>query len=245
MELHVLGSSSKGNCYLLKASDEVLIIEAGISMIEVKKALKFDLSNIAGCLVSHRHGDHSKFLKDYLSCGIRVLALEDVFASHNMRTRSFCKTIEQMHGYKIGGFKVFAIPVVHDVPCLGYVIEHEEMGRLLFVTDTMMLEYTIPNLNHIMLEANYCDSILQENIDAGIVPVSMRERLLHSHMELQTAKDILKANDLSSVWSIILIHLSDNNSDREMFRSEIIKSTGIRTDIAESGAIIDITRLPY
>ncbi|EKC78421.1 hypothetical protein LEA_03506, partial [human gut metagenome] len=40
-------------------------------------------------------------------------------------------------------FKVFVLPVVHDVPCVGFVIEHQEMGRLLFITDTMMLEYRL------------------------------------------------------------------------------------------------------
>ena len=81
MKLICLGSSSHGNCYILKASNEVLIIECGLPMIEVKKALKFDISNIAGCIVSHQHRDHSKYLPEFLKCGIRVLALEDVFNS--------------------------------------------------------------------------------------------------------------------------------------------------------------------
>ena len=117
MVLKVLGSSSKGNCYILEASDGVLIIEAGIPAIDVKKALHFKINNVLGCIISHQHRDHSKFLKDIISSGIKVLALEDVFVSHNLSNHSFCKTIEPMHGYKIGSFKIFAIPVSHDVPC--------------------------------------------------------------------------------------------------------------------------------
>lgn len=242
MVLKVLGSSSKGNCYLLEASDGVLIIEAGIPAIEIKKALHFKINNVIGCLISHQHRDHSKFLKDVISSGIKVLALEDVFDSHKISNRSFCKTIEPMHGYKVGGFKIFALPVAHDVPCLGFIVEHKEMGKTLFITDTMMLEYIVPKLDHIMIEVNYCDKILQENIDAGIVPVSMRDRLLHSHMEMQTAKDIIKANDLSNVKELILLHLSDNNSNSEIFKEEMEKVSGKPVYVAKSGLELNLWR---
>lgn len=242
MVLKVLGSSSKGNCYLLEASDGVLIIEAGIPAIEIKKALHFKINNVIGCLISHQHRDHSKFLKDVISSGIKVLALEDVFGSHKISNRSFCKTIEPMHGYKVGGFKIFALPVAHDVPCLGFIVEHQEMGKMLFITDTMMLEYIVPKLDHIMIEVNYCDKILQENIDAGIVPVSMRDRLLHSHMEMQTAKDIIKANDLSNVKELILLHLSDNNSNSELFKAEMEKVSGKPVYIAKNGLELNLWR---
>ena len=240
MVLNVLGSSSKGNCYLLEASDGILIIEAGIPAVEIKKAIGYQIDKVVGCVVSHQHGDHSKFVKDILSCGIKVLALEDVFSSHGITNMAFCKAIEPMHGYRIGRFNIYTIPVAHDVPCLGFVIEHEEMGRMLFVTDTMMLEYVIPKLDHIMLEANYCDRILQENIDKGIVPVTMRERLLHSHMELQTAKDIIKANDITNVKEIILVHLSDNNSDEGFFKQEMEKASGKPVYIASKGLELNL-----
>ncbi len=245
MVLKVLGSSSKGNCYLLEASDGVLIIEAGISAVEVKKALGFELSKVLGCVISHRHFDHSKFLKEILSCGIRILALEDVFSAHHLQNRSFCKTIEPKHGYKVGSFKIFTLPVVHDVPCLGFIIEHQEMGKLLFITDTMMLEYKLPKLDHVMLEANYADEILQCNIDNGIVPVSMRDRLLHSHMELQTTKEILQSNDLSSVNEVILLHLSSNNSDGKQFQREVQEISGKPVYIAKSGMVINLSKEPY
>lgn len=246
MVLKCLGSSSSGNCYILRSllSDEVLIIEAGIPMIEVKKALKFKISNIMGCVVSHEHKDHAKYIREFLKCGIKVLALPDVFAHHGI-TSPFCKEIEPMHGYKVGGFKILPLSVVHDVPCVGFIIEHEEMGNLVFITDTMMLEYKLPKLNHIMLEANYADKILQYNIDNGIVPASMRDRLLHSHMELQTTKEILRANDLSSVNEVILLHLSGNNSDAEQFQREVQETAGKPVYIAKSGMEINLNKEPY
>lgn len=241
MVLKVLGSSSSGNCYLLESKDgDTLILEVGLSATEIKKALGFRLDKVVGCVISHQHRDHSKSLKEMLKYGITVLALHDVFNSHNVKNRTFCKEIKPMHCYQIGGFKIFCIGLVHDVPCLGFIIEHKEIGRLLFVTDTMMLEYTVPKMNHIMIEANYADDTLMKNIETGIVPFSMKERLLHSHLELETTKGILKANDLSECSEIVLIHLSSNNSNEERFRNEIKALTGLPTYVAKKGLEIEL-----
>jgi len=56
MKIKVLGSSSRGNCYLLQANNgETLIIEAGISLKDIKKGLDFNLKGVVGCLITHEH----------------------------------------------------------------------------------------------------------------------------------------------------------------------------------------------
>lgn len=245
MKLICLGSSSRGNCYILQGERESLIIECGIRIKDIKIALNFSLRNVVGCLVSHEHKDHSLSVNDMLECGIKVLALDSVFSSVKSANRVFTKIIEPMHGYKVGGFKVFAFPLAHDVPCVGYIIEHDEMGKLLFATDTMMIEYNFSGLNHIMIEANYCDNILQTNIESGLVPVSMRRRLMHSHLELNTTKNYLKATDMSNVNEVILLHLSHDNGDVNTFISEIAKVSGKPTYIARSGFIVELNKEPF
>lgn len=245
MKLTVLGSSSSGNSYILEASDCALVIECGLPLIEVKKALNFKIGKIAGAIVTHQHGDHAKFIAEYLKSAIRVCALKDVFDAHTLKQRIFCKEIEPMHGYRIGTFKVFALPVEHDVPCVGFVIEHAEMGKMLFVTDTMMLEYRIQNLSHIMIEANYSDEILDYNIENGITPAAMKPRLLHSHMEIKTTERILLSSNLDTVNNIILIHLSHDNSDAAQFKQRIEQKTGKPVTIAKRGVSIDVSKDPY
>lgn len=246
MVLKCLGSGSSGNCYILQAdSGEKLIIECGLPFREIKRGLSYDLRGVVGCLVSHRHSDHSKALHDVIKAGIRVLAIEDVFVALGVKYRTLCTTIQSMRGYIIGGFRVLVLEVTHDVPCVGFIIEHAEMGKLLFVTDTMMLEWQLPTLDHIMLECNYSDATLQHNIDSGLVPAVMRERLMRSHMELQTAKGVLTENDITQVKEIVLIHLSGNNSNAELFKSEIGKATGKPVYVAERGFVMDLSKEPY
>lgn len=245
MRLNVLGSDSNGNCYILQTDKEALIIEAGVRFSEVKKVLKWQLSKVVGAVISHEHNDHAKYVRDFVSNGITVLALPSVFKAKGINSLSFRKDIEPMHGYIVGGFKVFAIPVCHDVPCLGFIIEHEDMGRMLFVTDTMMLEYRVPGLNHILLEANYAEDILDAKIEAGSVPVSMKPRLIHSHMEIETAKGILRANDLSGVNEIVLIHLSNGNSDERRFIREVQEVSGKPVYAAVAGLELNLSINPY
>lgn len=244
MKLKVLGSNSLGNCYILESRTEALILEAGCKMSEVKKALEWHINKVRGAVVTHCHNDHSAYVKDFISAGIRTLAPKSVFEAKGI-VSSFAKAIEPHHGYALGGFKIFSFPVLHDVPCFGYVIEHSEMGKLLFVTDTMMLEYVFPKMNHILLEANYADDILNRRIEEGEIPSAMKPRLMNSHMELETAKGILKANDLSDCNEVVLIHISDGNSDEERFVREVSEVAGVPVYAARAGMMIDLSINPY
>lgn len=238
MTIDVLGSGSSGNCYLLNAANETLIIEAGIRFADIKKALNFSFANVVGVVVSHRHGDHAKSVGDFLNFGINVYSNADVcslFKSH------FVHQIDHLKAVKIGGFKVVALDALHDVPCSSFVIQHNEMGKLLFMTDSVSFDYSIKNLDHVMIEANYEDHILEDNIQKGIEPASMRGRLLQSHCELHNAINVVKAQQcIGNIQSLVLVHLSSRNSDAEQFKTKTEKETGIPTTIATNGTHIDL-----
>jgi phosphoribosyl 1,2-cyclic phosphodiesterase len=55
LNLKVLSSGSVGNCYILKARDKILLLEAGVSIKKIKEGLNFRLKEVIGCLVSHEH----------------------------------------------------------------------------------------------------------------------------------------------------------------------------------------------
>lgn len=246
MILKILGSNSLGNCYILENKDEALIIEAGIKLVNVKKALEYNISKIAGCLVSHEHNDHAGYYMEYLSMGFPVLSPGDVYRRKGYSVMPpFAKIVHPGHGYKVGNFKVIPFEVQHDVPAFGYQVDHPDMGRLVFLTDTFYCEYTFENVNHWLIEANYADDILDRNIADGRTPSSMRPRLLKSHMEIETTKGLLSANDLAETRNIVLIHLSDGNSDEQRFVDEIVKLTGKPVVAANKGLVINLNKVPY
>jgi len=241
MRLTVLASSSRANGYLLHNESEALVIEAGVSLFQVKKALNFCLGIIKGCIVTHRHRDHARYVRQYADAGIDLLAPSDVFEGSHHRFHP----ILPGRGYKLGGFRILPFEVHHDVPCNNYIIDHFTTGKILFLIDTYLCEYTFPNLNHIIIEANYADDILEENILRSIEHPSKRERLLTSHMELETTKAVLMTQDLSGVENIILTHLSDRNSDEDRFVDEIKSLTGKPVYGAKAGKSLDLTKSPF
>ena len=230
-DIKVIGSSSKGNSYLLLTKDESLIIEAGVKYQEILRALSFKLSNVVGCLISHEHKDHSGFVKNIIKAGINVYASAGTFEEIGIKSHRV-KTIEATKQFKIGNFTVLPFDVQHDAKePYGYLIQHAEVGKLLFITDSFYCKYKFNGLNIIMIECNYSRAIVDENLRSGLVEKAQVRRLFKSHFSLERVKEFLLANDLSVLQKIYLMHLSDRNSNAELFRTEIQKLTGIPVEV--------------
>jgi len=134
----------------------------------------------------------------------------------------------------------------HADGALGSLIQNKKTGeKLLYLTDSYYCKYKFRGLNYIMIECNYCKDILDRNIEAGLIDEAMKRRLLESHMSLEHCKQFLKANDLSQCQKIILIHLSEGNSDEKRMVREIEQLTGIETVAASEGLEIELNMLPY
>jgi len=237
MELKVLGSGSSGNCYLLQGEKETLIIECGLPYKTILKELDFNLNNVVGCLVSHEHKDHSKAIQDLIKNGINVYSSKGTFEAIGIEGRR-AKLIESENAIKISEFIMLPFETQHDaVEPLGFLITHKEMGTLLFATDTYYLKYKFSGLNHILIECNYSSEILQEKE----LPKSLKTRIVKSHFELENVKDFLRATDLKEVKEIVLIHLSDGNSNSAEFKTDIEKLTGKPTYIADKGLTLELS----
>jgi phosphoribosyl 1,2-cyclic phosphodiesterase len=78
-----------------------------------------------------------------------------------------------------------------------------------------------------MLAIDYDMDILRENIEHAGIDLSRAKRTVKSHMSLNTAIEFLKANDLSKLKEVHLLHLSDSNSDEARFKDETQKLTGV------------------
>ena len=239
MKLTCLGSSSLGNCYLVHNETECLIIEAGINFSEVKKVLDFDLSTVKGCVSTHSHGDHSKFIDQYAKAGIKVYADKSVF--ENRPHHHNYVTIQEMKTFKVGNFRIMPVPLTHDVPCLGFYISHPETGNFCFITDTLEVPYQFKDMNHVLVECNYDTDI----IDTNDTHYFLRNRVITSHLSFEQCNNFLASNDLSSVHNIVLLHTSDFNSDVAMFKSKIEAEYQKDVYIAQKGLEIDFNIEPF
>jgi len=242
MKLKVLGSSSSGNCYLLQSSEgETLIVECGVDIKEIKKALNFNFSKVAGCLVTHEHKDHSKQIVNLMSLGVKVYASKGTFKSILELTDNSVPAINFLRSegmYTIGKFLVVPFAVRHDAKePLGFLITHEECGTIFFATDTYYIPYNLDgfDINHVMVECNYSKEILRQNNQLA----KLQDRIMQSHFELQDVKEFFIANRFTELRDVILLHLSNANSNAEQFTEEIRTLTKRPVYIADKGLEVD------
>jgi len=243
MRLLTLGSDSTGNGYLLKTKGgEVLIIEAGVKLAKIKQALGFDLSRIAGCIISHGHTDHAKYLPEYQKAGIRCYMNQQTANIWLNGTRTSAVILEEKEQINVGEFLIKPFSLEHDVANFGYLIHHYESGLICFITDTHYCHYTFKGLNNILIEANYSERIINQKLLDRTAEVYVRNRVLTSHMEIETTKAFLKANDLTKVNNIVLLHLSMGNSNQEQFTREVVELTGKQVYVADEGLDIELNK---
>jgi phosphoribosyl 1,2-cyclic phosphodiesterase len=226
IEVTALASSSKGNCYRVTDGKTPLLLEAGIRYRDIQKGFNFRMSEVAGCLITHEHGDHAKSLKEVMKAGINVYASQGTFDSLKLTSHRL-KPVKAKEQFQLGTWTILPFDVQHDVSePLGFMLANQVGEKLLFATDTYYIKYRFQGLTHIMVECNYSEDILDDNILNGRVPQVMKKRLIKSHFSLANVKDFLKANDLSKVREIWLLHLSDSNSNAKRFKREIMELTG-------------------
>lgn len=226
MDIKVLASGSSGNCYYVSDGDSPLLIECGLPWKQIQQGINFRTSELAGCLVSHEHKDHCKAVLDVMKAGIDCYMSKGTAEALGLSGHRL-HIVRALQQFQLGGWTVLPFDVQHDAKePLGFLLANKAGDKHLYATDSYYLKYKFRGLTHILVECNYALDILRKNVTDGVVPPAVKDRVLRSHFSLENVKDFLRANDLSEVREIHLLHLSDNNSDAERFKREIQELSG-------------------
>ena len=189
--------------------------------------------------------DHLKAAKDMLRAFMPVymtgLTAELGKIDRMSPTLRICREDDQL---KIGNWRVLPFPTYHDAPgSVGFLIRHtEEDVTVAYVTDTGFIKYVFPNLNVLLVECNYIDDLIDEHKeDIG----ERFMRLKETHMSLHRLKSYLSKVDKSQLRHVVLLHMSDSNSDAERMQTEIHALTGAEVHIADAGLQINLDEVPF
>lgn len=229
MRLKVINSGSKGNGYALITGEEILLLECGVPAKEMLETIDYQTSKVSGCLLSHVHGDHSEYIRNFMKYGIDVYTSDEVHSDIETVYGEKTKCLQRMKKYSIGSFDVIAFQVPHnDTECDGFLITHEGIGKLLFITDAEYCPYNFSKIgiNHVLAECNYSEDYINKNEDFGKF-----EHVLRGHMELQTCKRLIQTVNSLSLRSIGLLHLSSGNGNPKRFREEIRQLVDCDVDV--------------
>lgn len=238
MQFIVLGSSSAGNGYILiDNKGQSLLLEAGIGLKHILRHLRFDISKIQGLLVSHSHLDHCRYAFSIASMGINIYCNQETY--DKLRINNGINThrlnmIDNHQKLSLGNFEVQAFSVSHDIDCLGFKIDHKESGRIVFVTDSNYIPALFERVNYFLVECNFSSEIIEERINNN-PNFYFNKRTINTHLEINTLRDYFKIADMTRVEGIIMLHLSDLNSNAAKFKKEIMEATGCPVHIAEKG----------
>lgn len=240
MKLICLGSSSRGNGYILQGKSQTLLLEAGVPLSQARKYIS-DWSQVVGCLVTHRHGDHSKYIKEVMRAGIKVYANGDVLDHCSANING--EAVEHLDSFTIGDFVVVPMEAEHDVPCVSFLIYHVEMGKLVFATDTADLPYTFEGVRHVLIECNWSEECMQKAIDEGRTNQFVANRSRETHMGLDMALSVITNNIApdSNIQDVVLLHLSHENSDPNTFQHIVSERLNKPVYIAQHGLVLELS----
>ena len=232
MTLNVIGSGSSGNCYILKANNEKLILDCGIPIMEIKKGLNFDLSKVVGCVVTHSHKDHSLSAKDFENMGIPVFKPYENKEPINLK--GWNGTIQAFDLTDKDGKFMHTNTDGSECPCYGFLITRPDLGRMLYITDTELLKRRFKDINHILISCNYQKKYIEDE------NLAKRNHVFRGHMELETVKEFIKANNSDSLQNIILCHLSNDNANPEECKAEVEKVAKCPVYVAGKGLEVEL-----
>lgn len=239
MKLRVLGSGSSGNCYLLENDTECLVIEAGIPFKAVKKALGFNVSKIVGVIVSHSHKDHAGYCEEYIRAGIPVFQLTGKEKLFRECVRCFGNFwIRAVENLDKSGRWLHSNSDGSECPCYGFYIVHQEMGVMIYASDTEYIRWKFPGVSHFLIEANYSMNLVDRD-------EPNYEHRLRGHMSIDTTCRFLKANNSPDLRNVILCHLSGQSADLERFQDLAQQEVSCQVYVAEKGLEVELRQEPF
>lgn len=220
MNIKVLATGSKGNCYILTDNQEnQLLLEAGIRYENIIPHINFEKLD---CLVySHIHNDHYLCVDNFRGY-VQVIGTNDNEAG---------KSIQLPH------WTILPIKCYHNIECYGYIIVNKiENKKVLFCTDTTAL----PNVadthyDIMMLECNYdYDSV----IDMGRRGKTQSDGY-KNHLALEYLTDWLKVRECKPN-TLMAIHLSTHNNINKSLMVEQLSNYADTFVIAKKDVIVEV-----
>lgn len=178
-----------------------------------------------------------------MNYGIRVYASDEVSSDILTVTGEKAVSLPRMRKKKLGSFTVIPFPVPHNgTECDGWLITHEKLGRMLFITDAEYCPYDFSKMGitHAMIECNYSEDYIDSDVEN-------RSHVLMGHMELQTCRRLIQTIESPELRSVGLIHLSAQNGEPERFRREIkeIVDCDVNVWVAEKEFQTELSLEPF
>ena len=232
MKITPIASSSAGIATIVSNGGSSLLLDCGISKKRLRRALGA-LTAIDAVLLTHEHADHARGAAAMMIAGVDVFATAGTFEALNLNGHHRARIVEPETPFRVGPWSVVPLPAVHNAAEPVYWYFSTDAATSCSTRSTPpIVRHRFAGLTHVLIEANWCPTIVQQRVKDGTMDASLAGTVLKNHMSIDGAVALLKANDLSAVQGIWLLHLSDKNSDAEAFAHRVAATTGKPVHVA-------------
>jgi phosphoribosyl 1,2-cyclic phosphodiesterase len=246
MHYAALASGSKGNCHALGDGERTLLIDAGISLRQLRQrmdVLGFSGGEIQGLALTHEHSDHIGALgvilrrTDWAILATRETRRAAELAQAVLIPADRWIELEAGHALDWDGWRVLPFTLPHDAADpVAFRIEAAGCACAV-VTDlgqpTALVADHLRDLGLLVLEANHDVDMLRE----GDYPPQLKARILSrvGHLSNAAMADLLARVCSPRLRHLVLAHLSESNNHPDLARlaaGEVLLGTATNLHVA-------------
>lgn len=229
-------SGSNGNSYYFGTRDKGVLVDAGISSLQIRKGLRdmaVDKKTIHGIFITHDHADHvrglgsvtKRFQLPVYATKLTFEGLDGNWAVKDKPQPIYRRIIQYDQPVKIADFTFTPFQVSHDSrDCVGYFIQYHNINITL-ATDVgcpndVLADY-IRISDYVILEANYDEQLLIH----GRYPEYLKRRVISDvgHMCNDDCGMLLAKCYTPRLKHVFLCHLSQNNNTAELAMDTVVR----------------------
>ncbi len=249
----ILASGSKGNATYISNGATSILIDAGLSGIEIQRRMDsrgLSSQDLDAIVVSHEHSDHVR--------GVGVLSRRfnlPVYVSR--KTRKVAPELEKISNviffecgetFNIDDMIIHPFSISHDAEDpTGFTIK-KNGAKIGIATDlgvaTSVVKQHLKNCSLLILEANH-DPIMLEK---GPYPWSLKQRVKGrtGHLSNSESRDLLTEVNHNQLKHVYLAHLSEKNNTPEKALTEVglaLTSTNTSLSVASQNRCGDLVKV--
>jgi len=238
-----LASGSKGNSLFVSWEENAILIDAGLSGIEIERRMKAknqSPENLTAILVTHEHSDHIRGV-GVLSrrYNIPVYMSNDTYkkAASNLGKLADLKTFNCGQSFHIDNMEVSPFTISHDaIDPAGFTLScnNKKLGIAtdLGIATNLVKEY-LKDCFLLYLEANHDPDMLIN----GPYPWYLKQRIKSNqgHLSNVDTKELLEELNNENLKHVILAHLSEeNNTPEKAFNAakQGLNSSNVEIEVA-------------
>lgn len=216
IEFTILGSGSSGNAALIRCGGSMLMVDAGLSAAQLTGRLAacgVEPSQLAGILVTHEHGDHTRGLEVFTKRN-RMPVLANAMTRQVLQDalpEIAWKIVPCGGAFQFAGFEIETFRVPHDaVDPMGFIFRAagvsfgvlSDLGHV-----TTLVRAKVAALDALFVEANYDTKMLENDTKR---PWSTRQRIAsrHGHLSNDQCAELIAAAAGPALQHLVLGHLS-------------------------------------